>query len=104
MIQLNLLYEDENLTQKIVKKLVQEKLVLDMTEIKNTNLVKMENEVVVNKKYILLTAITKSLLFNKIIDSLDEFYPKYKIRVYALPIVQMKHHDMKFLSENLESV
>ena len=75
-----------------------------MTEIKDVNLVKLENGAIVTKKYILLTAITKSLLFNKIIDTLEPFSRKHKMKIYALPVVQLNFQDMTDLSGNLERV
>jgi len=104
MIQLNLQYEDENLTNLIVQKLSKEKLVLEMVEIKDVSSVRMEEERIVRKKCVQLTAITKSLLFNKIMEELQGIDRQNKIKVFALPIVQSGFNQTQDLFDRLLKV
>jgi hypothetical protein len=104
MIQLNLQYEDENLTYPIVQKLSQEKLVLEMVEIKDVHIMCMEDDKLVKRKCVQLTAITKSLLFNRIMDELLKLDPDQKIKVFALPVVQSGFNQTQDLFDRLLKV
>ncbi|MBK9192312.1 MAG: hypothetical protein IPM77_12850 [Crocinitomicaceae bacterium] len=104
MIQLNLQYEDENLTYPIVQKLSQEKLVLEMVELKEIHTLCLEHDQVVKRKCVQLTAITKSLLFNKIMEELRTLDPDQKIKVFALPVVQSGFNQTQDLFDRLLKV
>ena len=104
MIQLNLQYEDENLTNTIVEKLSREKLVLEMVEMRDVHILCYEETHLVKKKCVQLTAITKSLLFNKIMEELRKLDPDQQIKVFALPVVQSGFNQTQDLFDRLLKV
>jgi uncharacterized protein involved in tolerance to divalent cations len=104
MIFLRIVSKNEGVIAKIAETLLKNQLIIDVN-IKR----KMERLTLVEGKLksgtiSLLTAKTKSLLFNNIDDQIREIYPSEELEIYALPIVHMDWEDAKHLREDIKPI
>lgn len=89
MIFLRIVSKSEAKIEEIAKLLLSENLVIDVNIKRHVERAELVNGELVFTRIVLLTAKTKSILFDLIDKRLNQKYPSHMPEVYAMPIMQM---------------
>lgn len=105
MIFLRICSKDKKQINRVAEILLKEKLALDLNVKSNVERLELQNNQLVKKKILMLTAKTKSLLFTSIQQRLnEEFKGDTMPEFYSTPIVNMDWQQAEHLSEVLRQV
>ena len=101
MIFLRIVSTSEPKTERIAKILLEERLVLDVNIKRHIERAELVNGELKCSKIYLLTAKTKSTLFDVIDKRLNEEFPNNLPEIYALPIVEMDWKQAENLTKSV---
>lgn len=104
MILLRIVSKSESKIEEIAEVLLREKLVIDVNIKRGLERAELVNDEVIFTSIYLLTAKTRSVLFDAIDALLNDMYPNHMPEVYALPILQMDWKQVRSLSGDVRSV
>ena len=103
MIFLRIVSKSESKIEEIAKLLLSEKLAIDVNIKRHVERAELVNGELTCTRITLLTAKTKSLLFDSIDKRLNEEYPYHMPEIYAMPIMQMDWKQANELKKDVVS-
>jgi uncharacterized protein involved in tolerance to divalent cations len=104
MIHLQIYSKEEKIIEKVAEILISKNLAIDLTVDRDVERLTVENGKIVYNKVYLLSAKTKSLLFQKIENTLRSVFMDNMPELYSLAVVQMDWKQANVLTESLEKV
>lgn len=104
MILLKISSQNEEKLERIAEILLRDNLAIDINILQNLVKWERQNEKLVKTQVNLLTAKTKALLFQQIINRFEEEFPNDMPEVYSLPIVNMDWEQSQKLAESVMSI
>lgn len=104
MIQLNITVNDYSEAARVASYLLSNKLVLSAKIFSRIKELRENNNKIDVQNKVLITALTKGLLFSLIEQKLREFAQPASFEIYALPIVNMDWQQAERLTADLEKV
>jgi len=104
MIHLQIYSKEEQIIEKVAALLIHNQLAIDLTIDRDVERLSLVNEKVEYTKVYLLSAKTKSLLFQKIDTLLKSELQNKMPELYSLPIVQMDWKQAEHLTELTQKV
>jgi uncharacterized protein involved in tolerance to divalent cations len=104
MILLRIVSNNEKKSERVAEILLSENLGMDVNIKRHAERLELVNGSLISSRIYILTAKTKSLLFQTIDERLRREFPDNRPEIYALPIVYMDWDDARHLTDSIVKV